>query len=220
MFRTIAIAASYIFHPLLMVTYMLVLLLWINPYLFGVHSIRGQMPLLFIIFMSTFTLPVVAVLMMKQLEMVDSFQLTDRQERTGPYISTGILYIATCYIAYTNNTIPTAFTVFVMGSTFALFVAFIINLFSKISLHAIGMGGLVGMVLLTLFNYSYGYFAFTVSPSLTFAMSMNHLVILVLFIAGLVGTSRLYLRAHDPQDICRGYLVGFSMQLLAFVMFS
>ena len=47
-----------------------------------------------------------------------------------------------------------------LGATIALFIAFFINIFSKISAHAVGMGGLVAMVLISIISFSHGAFTF------------------------------------------------------------
>lgn len=44
---------------------------------------------------------------------------------------------------------------------------------------------------------------------------MNALLLFTLLMAGLVGTARLILDAHQPFDIYGGYLVGFSSQFIA-----
>ena len=71
MIRKLAQFLSLLFHPLLVVTYMLVLLLLINPYAFGVNQLgEGKSVIyLFGVFSTTFLIPVFAILMMRQLEM-------------------------------------------------------------------------------------------------------------------------------------------------------
>ena len=59
MLRFFAQFISVVFHPLLMLTYMLILLLLVNPYLFGVNNIGDQLSRVLIlrIFLSTFFIP-------------------------------------------------------------------------------------------------------------------------------------------------------------------
>ena len=84
MLRYLAYFFSIIFHPLLVLTYMLIILLLVNPYMFGVNSIASSTPLILMIFLSTFFIPVVAVVMMKFLGLISSFEMRDRHERIGP----------------------------------------------------------------------------------------------------------------------------------------
>ena len=83
---------SYVTHPLLMLTYMLVLLLLINPYLFGVHSIADQQArvLLAGVFLSSFFIPATAGLMLRFTGLLRSGEMPNNEERRGPYISSGV----------------------------------------------------------------------------------------------------------------------------------
>ncbi len=187
MLRITAKLFSIVFHPLLILTYMLVLLLLVNPYIFGVNSIRAQTLLILLIFLSTFLFPAISVSMMQALGMVDSFELKEKEERIGPFIITGIFYMW-MFINFKNNSqIPVDFTTFVLGATIALFIAFFINIFTKISVHTVGMGGLIGMVTILMLLYDYHTFSFDMPLFGSVTMSLNALLMLVILLAGLVG---------------------------------
>ena len=216
MLRLLAQIISFIFHPLLIVTYMLALLLLVNPYLFGVSSIgdKASKLLLLQIFLSTFFIPGVAVVMLRFTGMIQSFQMETKQERIGPYIITGLFYLWMFRNFLDNPSIPTAFTSFLLGATIGLFFAFFINIFSKISAHAVGVGGLLGMVVITMLLFSYDTFTIMMARG-TLEVSMSTVLLMAILIAGLVGTARLALQAHEPMDLYGGYLVGFASQFLA-----
>ena len=216
MLRLMAQLISIVFHPLLIVTYMLVLLLLVNPYLFGVSSIGDKASQLLIlqIFLSTFFIPGVAVAMLRFTGMIRSFQMETRQERIGPYIITGVFYLWMFRNFLDNPTIPTAFTSFLLGAVIGLFLAFFINIFSNISAHAVGIGGLLGMVVFTMLLFSYDTFT-GMSPRGTVEISMSTVLLITILIAGMVGTARLALKAHEPMDLYGGYLIGFASQFLA-----
>lgn len=220
MTKTIAYFLSVVFHPLLMATYMLVILLFLNPYLFGVNNISEQWSLVIIMMLSTVFMPALLVIMLKHLEVVPSIELENREDRIIPYILAGFFYVVmTTFFAYHPN-MPDAFTAFMMGATIGLFLAFFINLFSKISAHTTGMGGLVGMVLITVWQFSSGAFSIRLGTIGILHANSYLLLMLVILIAGLVGTARLRLEAHEQQDIYGGYLIGFMSQIVAYrIMF-
>ena len=207
MLRAIALLFSLVFHPLLMLTYILVILLIVNPYLFSISNVSLTVIQIFIY---TFIMPAFAVVMMKLLGLVQTWHLEERQERIGPYIVTGIFYLWIFRALLQNPEIPMAYNVFVLGTTISLFIAFIINLFHKISAHAAGMGGLVGMTLITTILFSYGSFSIG-----SFEISMVVLLMLAILLSGIVCTSRLLLNAHTLQEIYGGFIVGFSTQFIA-----
>ncbi|MEN0005976.1 MAG: hypothetical protein AAF798_17630 [Bacteroidota bacterium] len=217
MIKATAQLFSVLFHPLLIPTYMLVLLLIINPYLFGVHGLGEQLSqlLLIRIFFSTFLIPAIAIAMLKFLGLIESFEMRDKQERIGPYIITGIFYLWMVRNFIENPQIPTAYTSFVLGATIALFLAFFINIFSKISAHAVGMGGLLGMIVITMLFFSHDTFALTSVLTGTIQLNMNIILMLAILLAGIVGSARLILEAHHPQDLYGGFLVGFATQFIA-----
>ena len=217
MLRLAAQILSVVFHPLLGLTYMLVLLLLINPYLFGVNSITEDFALIAITLFSTFVVPGLVVVMMKMLGLIQSVEMEDRHDRIIPYIATGIFYLPMYLFFLHNGKVPLAYASFVLGSIIALFTAFFINLFTKISAHAVGMGGLVGMMVITRAFFSYETFTLHLNWGGAIQMSTNFILMLVIALAGMVGTSRLLLNAHEPKDLYGGYLVGFAAQFVALI---
>ena len=217
MLKPLAQVVSVLFHPLLIVTYMLVLLLVINPYLFGVYSINDKFSRLLIlqVFLSTFFIPGFAVAMLRFTGLIHSLELKTRQERIGPYVITGMFYIWMFRNFLGNAQVPTAFSAFLLGAAIGLFVAFFINIFSKISAHAVGMGGLLGMVVITLLLFSHDTFLIGFGQWGTYEVSMYWVLMFTVLLAGLVGTSRLILQAHEPTDLYGGYVVGFVSQFIA-----
>lgn len=216
--QVLAKIISVLFHPLLVLTYMLVLFLLINPYIFGIHNIQEPfgMQLILRVFLSSFFIPMVAVLMLRFTGLVQSLEMPERQERIIPYIVTGIFYLWLFRNLVDNTTIPRLFSSFALGTTISLFLAFFINLFSKISAHAVGMGGIIGMVVLLMGYFpEYNVIQFPGSNGEVSVLSMTSVLIIALVLAGLVGTSRLSLNAHEPRDLYGGYFVGFIGQLIA-----
>ena len=210
--RGVARIVSAIFHPLLMPTYMLTLLLVVNPYLFGVSGLGDLMSRLLLIrvFLSTFFIPIIAISMIKLTGLAQTYELLDRYDRIGPYIITGAFYIWMFRNFVGNSQIPTAYTTFMLGCTIALFLAFFINIFSRISAHTVGMGALVGMVLITLWQFSYDTFRLG-----TWEMNMKPVLVIAILLAGLVGTARQSLHKYEPTDLYGGYLVGLMAQFIA-----
>ncbi len=203
-------------HPLLVLTIGLTLLLATNPFAFGVHDFADPKArvLLLTVFITTFILPGVGVAVMKPLGLIQSLEMHDRQERTGPYILTGVFYLWVFISLLSDVKMPGLFSVFALGTTIGLFVAFFANIFTKISAHALGMGGLVALVLLMCFRW--GGTGLSISAfGHTLMLSTTALLALVVLFAGAVGVARLRLGAHEPVDVYRGYAAGFAAVLVA-----
>jgi len=199
-------------------SYMLILLLLVNPYLFGLNSLSekpGKM-LLLQVFFSTFFIPAFSMLMLRFLGLVPSLRFRERTDRIIPYVITGVFYVWVLYNFLKNSQIPDAYTSFALGATIGLFLAFFINIFFRISPHTVGMGVLIGMVVITMFLFSYGYFTLDLQALGTWRFNMILLLLVTLVIAGLVGTARQILEVHEPIDLYGGYLIGFAAQVIAF----
>ena len=202
----VAQVVSGLFHPLFLLFYAFLILAWSNPYLFGVNSFgqffesrNNHLIALQILSMSAL-MPLFGMVLMRSLNLVSSLSLANRQERIGPYLVTGLFYMILFFNVNGSQVLPFELKVFSLGATIAIFVCFVVNLFSKISMHSTGMGGFLAMILLILAR--------------TNAYN-EYLLVLTVLACGLVGSARLLLRAHEPSDIYGGYAVGFLAQFVA-----
>ncbi len=203
---------------MLMVMYMLFLYLKVNPYLFPYASGRDLMTMVLIIFFTSVLIPVIAILLMLGVGFVQSLEMKNSKERIGPLIVTGISYLWLYLNIRTHNAIPIPYANFILGAIIALFLAFFINNFSKISLHGVGLGGLLMGTIYLITTHGRGFITFDLFDKV---YRMNNLVILtaVLVLSGIVLSSRLFLQAHTNRDIIGGFSVGVLGQLIIILLF-
>jgi hypothetical protein len=76
----------------------------------------------------------------------------------------------------------------------------IANIFFKISMHAMGVGGLLGLMIIVLFDGQ---------------MYSGIPLVVSLLLAGMVMTSRMITGDHERGDMVAGFLVGLMSQLIA-----
>ena len=214
---TWALVVSGIFHPLLVPTYMFLLLALINPYLFGSNVFGDRRTVLLLLMMVLYTavIPIISIVIMRLLNMVNSIMMHDKQERIGPLLMVMIIYFWIYYNLSQNNDTPTIFSAFLLGVVISLAVGFVINVIEKISLHGIGMGGLVGMMMIAAWFFRGE--GFDLAGGVTLSVGVATLVVVLL--AGLVGSARLALGAHDKFQLYAGYLVGFLAQFLGLAFY-
>ncbi len=209
---------SIVFHPLLVLTYMALILLWTNPFSFGWRHVAEARTLLIIIVMTSITLPAIALIMMRMLGWIKSFHLENQQERIGPYIVAGIMYLS-LYLHITRaESFPVSLRVAVLGALIGLWSCFFINNFFKISLHAAGMGGLVAMTALTKLRFGYAQAHIGLVGGANLVVSADTLLYGAILAAGAVCTSRLILRVHKPNEVYSGFAVGLISVLVAYVI--
>ena len=195
--RLFANITSILFHPLLMVTYGIILALTYT-YL-AIYPLPVKLTILGGTFVSTAIIPGVFIwLMVKNGAAVD-LELSDRKERIVPYLIF-ITSIMVCTIFLYKMMMPFWILALLIGVCVSLIIALSINFFWKISAHAIGVGGLLGGIMgVARIHMINPFWAF----------------IAVLLIAGLVGTSRIFLQRHTPMQVYAGFCLGFICTFVA-----
>ena len=188
---------SGMFHPLLMVTYGVVLALTFT-YL-AIYPPAMKLLLAGGAFLSTAVIPGAFILMMVKNGAAVDMELSDRHERVVPYLIF-ITWIMVCAFYMYKMMLPFWFISLLLGACVALILALLINFFWKISAHAIGIGGLLGGIMgVARIHLINPYWAF----------------IIVIIIAGLVGTSRIFLKRHTPMQVYAGFCLGFICTFVA-----
>jgi hypothetical protein len=205
--KRLAVLISALFHPLLFPTYGVLLIIAANPHLFAVSPLRAQMLWVMITFIFTFICPIVWILMMKGLDLIPDFKFENARDRIIPYIAVASFYLwmfklfkpTTELTPYTNPLI----SLMMLGASLSIFIGFFINIFRKISIHAIGAGAFLGLVLsmVRLSDYDLKFF-----------------FIVALLFAGLIGTARLIASDTRENEIWAGYLTGFIGQFFSFTL--
>jgi len=193
---------SLILHPLLLPTYGTLLYLWANPSM----ETSGLWPrAIASIFFNSFVMPAVAIAMMKALGFIKTFEMHDKQERIIPFIATMIFYIWTFMAVKVHLGLPYVMTVFILGTLVSVMLSFFINLFFKLSIHMVGMGGLLTATMLMMMTSERPLF----------------LVLLgIVVLNGLVATARLYLKAHTPKELYVGFMIGILGQMAGLFIYT
>ena len=120
------------------------------------------------------------------------FEIGNRERRVIPYVISIVSYLF-CYYLMSAAHVPHFMGVVLMAALVIQVVCAMVNLFIKISTHTAAIGGVVGAI---------------ASFSLILGFNPVWWLCLAVFIAGLVGTSRMILRQHTLREIVLGFLVG------------
>jgi hypothetical protein len=194
---------SYVFHPLFIPVYVVYFLTFIHPSCFTGFNARQKIWLIARMAYTMVLFPVIVVLLLKALGFSRSIFLKTQQERIIPYIACGIFFFW-AYLVFRNQPeIPNILTAFTFGVFISSSAALLANIRMKISMHAIGMGGLLGIFLIIMLQNT---------------MLMTWPLSLAFLITGLVCTSRMIVSDHRPNEIYAGLLVGISCQAIAAVV--
>lgn len=200
---------SIVFHPIFMPVYMAFLVVELNPshfpLLFGKHYnvILGMLVMLMVGF------PLISVALMRGLGLIKSFKMDGAKERFIPMIAVGTFYLWTFVMYKPNSKMVFAqdalLSNMILGCVIGVFMAFFFNSFYKISFHSIAAGALVALVM-NIMPYS----SYNLAP----------LFIVSIIVAGLIATSRLVLKAHQPKEVYIGLLAGYFSMFFAYQIYG
>ncbi len=192
---------SYIVHPLFIPTYFFLYLMQVLPFEF-VGITEWQLTLrLFSVFWLTAFFPAFAVFLMWRLKLSDSIFLRTQKERIIPYVITMFFYWWMYYLSRNFTDQPLALKFFYFGIFIATAIGLIVNNFMKVSLHGMGVGGLLTSVILVGFHYSIDNAIWT---------------LLTIIITALVISARMLVSDHSKQELILGLFIGLLTQVMAY----
>ena len=190
---------SGIFHPLLMPVIGLLIIFNTDSYINYTIPADLKKAVIILTATSTIIIPLLISLLLLNRKLIKSLEMETNKERIIPYAFTIIFYVFTLYMLKQAPIPPIIFN-FIIGATLSVIFAFIINIRWKISAHMIGIGGLFGALL---------------SVSFVLEVYITPHIILALFTAGLIGTSRLILKAHTHSQLYAGFVLGAFCQMIS-----
>lgn len=197
----LAKTVSAVFHPLLMLIYGM-LIMFYAPTILGYLPNSVKKLLFFIILINNILIPLSLLPYFRYRNIITSWRISERKERVLPLITSSLFYSVTVYILYKFH-IPVFIKSFVMASALLVITVTIINFWWKISIHSVAAGALLALVLVLSYKMR--------TPLLL-------LMIIVIFSAGLVMTSRLYLNSHRPPEVWAGFFLGLSVAGLSLIL--
>lgn len=190
---------SFLFHPLLMATYLLGLLAVLLPSALYPVTMESQQSFMLIFFIMTFVLPALNISLFRVLGAISSFSMEKREERVRPFFLITIMYCFVTYILFSKTRISPDDNLFKLLLIIdgLVVLATLITFFYKVSIHSMGVMGILGVFL-----------------PLNKVAENNSLfipTIVLIIIAGLVMSARLQLNSHTPREVLVGALAGFSL---------
>ena len=190
---------STLFHPLIMPVIGLLIIFNTDSYINYTVPFELKRAVIILVGTSTFVIPLLISLMLLNRKLISSLEMETQKERIIPYAFTIIFYVFTLYMLKKAPISPIIFN-FVIGATLSVILAFIINIKWKISAHMIGIGGLIGAL---------------ICVSILLEIYITPYIIFAILIAGLIGSSRLVLKAHTQLQIYVGFIVGVICQIVS-----
>ncbi|MDP4285028.1 MAG: hypothetical protein Q8891_11420 [Bacteroidota bacterium] len=200
--RVLAHVFSFVFHPLFIPVIATWYLAFIQPVYFTGMPSHDRLWIVIRVGYNTIFYPALTVLLLKAVGFIKSIFLKTQRERIIPYIATNFFYFWVYLVLRSQPEVPIILTSFIFGIFLASSLALIANIYFKISMHALGVGSLSGLMLIIIFSGS----SYTVFLP----------VMIAFMITGLVCTSRMIVSDHKPFDIYSGLFFGIICQFIAY----
>jgi membrane-associated phospholipid phosphatase len=201
---------SIIFHPILIPFYSILIILYMFPYRYEHVPDKTWNVTIGVILAMTMLMPAIIVLIMKKLEIVEDYDISLQKQRIFPYLIFFFFYLMTFLTIRPKLNSSLVFledsliASVMLGATISLCLAFFLNNFLKVSVHAMGVTNLFMVVCLLSRN----------THQVTF-----FLLLITLIAIGVTGSARIYLRAHTAREVYYGLFCGFLGQLIAFLTY-
>lgn len=193
---------SVILHPMFMPILALHLTLLVLPSL--AFTLSQNLLLIYgILIFSTMVLPLISIFWLMQKGKVSSLEMSNHKERSLPLFKT-VIWMSFGYYLLQNLLFYTPILkAELLGAILIILLAAIISKFWKISLHLLGIGGVVGVFIAL--QIMHGDFLY--------------LLLFFILLSGLLGVARIKQKAHNYAQVYAGFLVGLSVELITLLVY-
>jgi len=190
-------------HPLFMPSYAFGLLIYNNPYVEMMTPKMSQQLTLGILMVFTVLMPALTAVLFKMFGLIDSLLMKTTKERRLPFALTIIWYYMG-FLLMKNIYVPQCFLLLMVGAISAIAIALIITNHWKISIHMLGIGGVVGAI---------------IGISQRFQFDHILLIVWLILIAGIIGFARLKTNSHSYKQVYTGFILGVAIEWLVVLYF-
>ncbi len=188
--------AAYLFHPLLMPLFGVLIYFTITPRFIEPDIVRAKVIAIIII---TLLIPIVSFFLLKNLNLIRSIHLVDVKERKFPLMIQILLYLLVIKMIFSPYENPELYYFFVgiLISTIAALILVLLRF--KVSLHQLGLAGVT---------------MFLIALSIHFKINMLIGIGAFFFFNGWIASSRLHTGSHNYIELIIGFFLGVLPQII------
>ena len=181
---------SILFHPVFVPTIIVFLVVKIYSNIIILENQAGIILIGTCVF--SLILPLLSVFILLLTKKIDSLEMPKKEERFLPILFASIWMILGFYFMKEIFSYAPIMKSIYLGAIYVMLIALLITKKWKISLHMLAIGGASGVFIM-----------------LEFLFGQNLMLLLItILISGILGYSRLSLKAHSLNQIYAGFIVG------------
>ena len=193
---------SIVLHPVFMPLLTLHLTLEARPS--GACSISNDLNYIYgILICCTIILPLLSIFFLIKKGMVSSLEMSNHKERSLPLFITVLWMSLGFYMLRNILGYAPILKAEIIGAILIVLFAAIISKFWKISLHLLGIGGVVGV-----------FIALQLIEG-----GVMYLLLFFILLSGILGIARIAQKAHNYTQVYVGFLLGVSVELITLLLY-
>lgn len=194
---------SFVFHPLLLATYLFGVFAFFFPRGFEPINEESSWRFIAVMFGFTFVFPSLVIAMFKSMGLIDSITMNSRRERILPFILITIIYIVATAMFFAQNEVNLNdnFLKFLLIIDLLVVISTIVTLIFKVSVHSIAVWGFIGIL-------------FSLNTVLDNG-ALYYPLLAAIVVAGIVMSARLKLNVHSLTEVFTGAAIGLVTSIAA-----
>ncbi len=208
-------AFSFILHPLMMPTLLFAIIFYCIPALIpqlesystvtkvGILSLKTA--LLLLIFMKTYILPAIIIYILYKIGLIKRLEMETIKERRIPYLVTVLIYTAIAFFFSTKLVQLPQIALLFTFITISICMVAVISIYWKISAHAVGISGAVGLFCAAFIKLN--------------TLFILYIIAVFMVLSLVLLWSRLHLKAHTIPQVVAGYILGFTVSFCSLLLF-
>ncbi len=188
-------AFSYIFHPAIIPTFISAVLLFFMRGLSPIAlPVVAKLYVLLMVVLFTLVFPFSLIFLLYRLNLISDIRFADRKQRTLPLLVMASAYLM-MLVFFRNIYLPPVLVYIYYAYTVTVLVGIVINIFYKISFHALGWSALITAIYMASLRLGSGRLLLLLFCSIIFG--------------GFAGYAQLKEDSHTPWQVYSGYIMGF-----------
>ncbi len=192
---------SYVLHPISFPSLGALFYLFVLP---RYVSDDYRLFILSIVFVGTFIIPIILLGFLKQTKMITSFHLAGIEERKYPLLLFAFLAILVGRLLFKASLIDGLALHFIAGGLGLMIVYSFLWKKTKVSIHTLGIGSLIG---------------FVIQISIDYHLNLLLIIAGLFIVFGILAKARVALDAHTQKEVLLGVGIGVLVQLLVPVIY-
>ncbi len=184
---------STLLHPMFMPVYGLLVLFNSGTFISYIPY-EAKKYIFLIVLICTVLLPISFIPFYLFRKIINDIHMRTNRERIIPLLVNSLFFYLG-YLFINKLQLPPVIKSYMLACAVAVFIALLVSIRWKISIHMLGLGGLTGAVIL--FSYRLN-------------IDLKGIWMVLILFSGLTGYARLQLNSHNSLQVYFGFLLGFA----------